>query len=130
MNSKNLIKKSAQKASEELIKNLSLISYSEISEKQIENIKKVILKFLSKELELSEAIKEITKNKLPFFVIQKFIENFKVELAKGIAVETPDFKEETKTIKAKLQNLENEIAKEYLNAVSNKNFSAEPTYNE
>ena len=114
MNSKNLIKKSAQKASEELIKNLSLISYSEISEKQIENIKKVILKFLSKELELSEAIKEITKNKLPFFVIQKFIENFKVELAKGIAVETPDFKEETKTIKAKLQNLENEIAKEYL----------------
>ncbi len=114
MNSKNLIKKSAQKASEELIKNLSLISYSEISEKQVENIKKIILKFLSKELELSEAIKEITKNKLPFFVIQKFIENFKVELAKGIAVETPDFKEETKTIKAKLQNLENEIAKEYL----------------
>ena len=114
MNSKNLIKKSAQKASEELIKNLSLISYSEISEKKVENIKEVILKFLSKELELSEAIKEIAKNKLPFFVIQKFIENFKVELAKEIAVENPDFKEETKIIKAKLQNLENEIAKEYL----------------
>ncbi|RKQ61674.1 EAL domain-containing protein (putative c-di-GMP-specific phosphodiesterase class I) [Thermovibrio guaymasensis] len=114
MNSKNLIKKSAQKASEELIKNLSLISYSEISEKKVENIKKVILKFLSKELEVSEAIKEIIKNKLPFFLIQKFIENFKVELAKEIAVENPDSKEETKTIKAKLQNLENEIAKEYL----------------